>query len=313
MQGKVDEQQSNDIKAEFGYYPVEVNVETDDFSLLTLPGLAEKTNLINNHRNVINGWIYPGNQEVYNLNGGISTMPFSQRVFGLPKTHSLKLKNTSSLETLNFAVWCLSFFKGIRLTTTDAGFLDATPIKPSKLTDFILVKCSEKEVIELALKYMSSETKTKHAPINIAAIVHALFLSQNPQYLSFEKFQYLYMALDSCFALTWAEKNKCTEKTLNHSRRLKWICKTYGIPRPSWVTGKKNITNIRNENFHEAMFHGQPLGFTTINNYQYGDDILQQMQALICRLLVAILGVNAPDYITSNVNSREYHSLTLKI
>ncbi len=76
---------------------------------------------------------------------------------------------------------------------------------------------------------------------------------------------------------------------------------------------QKNITNIRNENFHEAMFHGQPLGFTTINNYQYGDDILQQMQALICRLLVAILGVNAPDYITSNVNSREYHSLTLKI
>lgn len=41
MQGKVDEQQSNDIEAEFGYYPVEVNVETDDFSLLTLPGLAE--------------------------------------------------------------------------------------------------------------------------------------------------------------------------------------------------------------------------------------------------------------------------------
>ena len=77
MQGKVDEQQSNDIEAEFGYYPVEVNVETDDFSLLTLPGLAEKTNLINNHRNVINGWIYPGNQEVYNLNGGISTMPTS--------------------------------------------------------------------------------------------------------------------------------------------------------------------------------------------------------------------------------------------
>lgn len=112
MQGKVDEQQSNDIEAEFGYYPVEVNVETDDFSLLTLPGLAEKTNLINNHRNVINGWIYQENQEVYNLNGGISTMPFSQRVFGLPKTHSLKLKNTSSLETLNFAVWCLSFSKG---------------------------------------------------------------------------------------------------------------------------------------------------------------------------------------------------------
>ena len=88
MQGKVDEQQSNDIEAEFGYYPVEVNVETDDFSLLTLPGLAEKTNLINNHRNVINGWIYPGNQEVYNLNGAYPQCLLANEYLAYPKhTH----------------------------------------------------------------------------------------------------------------------------------------------------------------------------------------------------------------------------------
>ncbi|HBJ6775083.1 TPA: hypothetical protein LC362_000430 [Salmonella enterica subsp. enterica serovar Colindale] len=311
MQNEVDEYQSNEIMSEFGYYPVEVNIETEQFSLLTLPGLIEKVERVNNDKNVVKGWIYPGNQEVDDFNGGISTMPYSQRVFGLPKTHILKLKSISSPETLKFVVWCLSFFRGMRLTTTNAGFLDATPIKPAKLTDFILVGCSEKEVIELALNYITSKQKDAHSPKRIAAVVHALFLSQNPQYLSFEKFQYLYMALDGCFALAWAEKNKCAEKTLNHSRRLKWLCETYGIPRPSWVTGKKNITTIRNDNFHEAIFYDQPLGFSSVNSGQYGDDILREMQALVCRLLAALLSVNDCTYIKSKVDSVEYHSLKL--
>ncbi|ELT2406425.1 hypothetical protein R7548_003132 [Salmonella enterica] len=312
MQGEVDEQQPNEIMSEFGYYPVEVNIETEQFSLLTLPGLIEKVERVNNHKNVVKGWIYPGNKEVYNLNGGITTMPYSHRVFGMPKTHTLKLKNTSSLETFNFVVWCLSFFKGIRLTTTEAGFLDATTIKPTKLTDFILVGCSEKEVIELALNYINGKQKDAHSPKRIAAVVHALFLSQNPQYLSFEKFQYLYMALDGCFALSWAEHDKAPDKKPpNHYKRLKWMCKIYGLSIPTWVSGKKNISGIRNDNFHEAIFLGQPLGFSSVNNSQYGNDILLQMQALVCRLLVAILSVNDCSYLKSSVNSRDYDSLKI--
>lgn len=312
MQGEVDEHHSNEIMSEFGYYPVEVNIETEQFSLLTLPGLIEKVERVNRDKNVIKGWIYPGNQEVYNLNGGISTMPYSHRVFRMPKTHTLKLKNTSSLETLNFAVWCLSFFKGIRLTTVEAGFLDATPIMPNKLTDFIVVGCSEKEVIELALSYITSKQRDEHSPKKIAAVVHALFLSQNPQYLSFEKFQYLYMALDGCFALSWAQHNNDPHKNPpNHSRRIRWMCKIYGLSTPSWISRKKNISVTRNDNFHEAIFFGQPLGFSSINNSKYGNDILLQMQALVCRLLSAILSVNDCSYIKSSVNSRERHSLKL--
>ncbi|HGE9803985.1 TPA: hypothetical protein ACGBMW_001978 [Salmonella enterica subsp. enterica serovar Panama] len=56
MQGEVDEQQPNEIISEFGYYPVEVNIETEQFSLRTLPGLIEKVERINNDKNVVNGW-----------------------------------------------------------------------------------------------------------------------------------------------------------------------------------------------------------------------------------------------------------------
>lgn len=312
MQGEVEENQSNEIMSEFGYYPVEVNIETEHFSLLTLPNLIEKKERVNSNKNVVKGWIYPGPQEVHNFNGDISTMPFSHRVFGMPKTHALKLKNTSSLETLNFVVWCLSFFKGMRLTTADGGFLDATPIKPNQLTDFILVGCAEKEVIELALNYTATKQKNEHSHKRIAAVVHALFLSQNPQYLSFEKFQYLYMALDGCFALAWAERDTSVKMSKPpHKERLRWMCENYGLKIPLWVTDGYNISAIRNENFHEAIFYGQPLGFSSINNGQYGNDILLQMQALVCRLLAAILSVSDCSYLTSMVDSGEYHSLKL--
>lgn len=67
---------------------------------------------------------------------------------------------------------------------------------------------------------------------------------------------------------------------------------------------QKNISGIRNDNFHEAIFFGQPLGFSSINNSQYGNDILLQMQALVCRLLAAILSVKDCSYLKSSVNTR---------
>lgn len=84
-----------------------------------------------------------------------------------------------------------------------------------------------------------------------------------------------------------------------------------GYQFPHGCQVKKNISGIRNDNFHEAIFFGQPLGFSSINNSQYGNDILLQMQALVCRLLAAILSVNDCSYLKSSVNSRDYHSLKI--
>lgn len=53
MQGEVDEQQPNEIISEFGYYPVEVNIETEQFSLRTLPGLIENVERINNDKSLL--------------------------------------------------------------------------------------------------------------------------------------------------------------------------------------------------------------------------------------------------------------------
>ena len=76
----------------------------------------------------------------------------------------------------------------MRLTTTEAGFLDATPIQPGKLVDFILSRSTLADVIEFALDYLESERGDARAPKRVTAVIHALFLAQYPQNLSFERF-----------------------------------------------------------------------------------------------------------------------------
>lgn len=316
MNQKKQVSQRNDFIAEFGYYPKPIEIETGAFSVKTLPNHKETVDSITSSPNVVNGWIYPGRQQVHIMGSGVRSMPFNSRVFGMPKTHILHLHNNSNKDDLEFVVWCLSFFKGIRLTLTEAGFLDAATIHSEKLTDFILSSSNEKEVIELALRYLASETGNPLAPKRVAAVIHALFLAQNPQSLAFEQFQYLYMALDGCFALIWAAVNKTPEKRPpNHYKRIKWMCKMSGMPIPSWATGKTCISAIRNDNFHEAIFHGQPLGFASFDHTQTDvnqENIPLQMQELVCRLLAVILGVEDCSYITSSIYSRQYYPLKLK-
>ena len=71
--------------------------------------------------------------------GRITDRTYAARIFGLPKTHSITHAAPDSVDHVEFHVWGLSFFTGMRLTTTEAGFVDATPIKPGKLVDFVLL------------------------------------------------------------------------------------------------------------------------------------------------------------------------------
>mgnify|MGYP003590517370 FL=1 len=288
---------TNGISTEFGYYPKSYNVDTERFSVKTLESLKHSVTEVENSPNVYNCWFYEGK------------IP-PERIFNLPKTHVLTLKNSKNNDDLPFVVWCLSFFSGMRLTTTECGFLDATPIQPEKLVDFILIGCRLEDVINLALDYLGSEKDDPLAPKRVAAAIHCLFLAQYPKNLQFEKFHYLYMALDTCYKLV-ESKFKPKQKP-NHTQRVEWTCTTLGIPIPSWAETKSDISKIRNNAIHEALFGGEPLGFslhggTNLNNL----NIILEMQNLICRLLVAILGKPKIDYVQTPVNTRQRQGLKL--
>lgn len=285
------------IYAEFGYYPKSYNVDTERFSVETLKSFEHSVAKVENSPNVYNCWIYEGK------------IP-PERIFNLPKTHVLTLKNSKNNDDLYFVVWCLSFFTGMRLTTTECGVLDATPIQPEKLVDFILIGCTLEDVINLALEYLESEKDDPLASKRVAAAIHCLFLAQYPKNLQFEKFHYLYMALDTCYKLV-ESKSKPKQKP-NHTQRVEWTCNKLNIPVPSWAKTKSDISEIRNNAIHEGLFGKEPLGFSLHEKTNLSNcNLILEMQNLICRLLVAILGKPEIDYVQTPVNTYQTEALEL--
>jgi hypothetical protein len=71
-------------------------------------------------------WIYstPAAGAPPRRRGSDFTLP--ARVFGLPKRHIIEHAAADSDDHLTFHLWAFSFFTGMRLIATEAGFVDAT-------------------------------------------------------------------------------------------------------------------------------------------------------------------------------------------
>lgn len=306
------------VSAEFGYYPEGIEIENERFSINTLPNLEKSIAFVSGHPNTHKDWIYAELQRTENiLSREITTLPYSSRIFKLPKTHVLTLHKSGNIEDIDFVVWCLSFFTGMRLTITKAGFLDATPIKKGKLVDFVLSQCSIEDAIELALDFLESERDNFRATKRVTAVINSLFLAQYPQSLSFERFQYLYMGLDTCFKLVDTKANPNANRSHSHAARVKWMCQQFGISVPEWaipLDKGSQISKVRNDTMHESLFFDEPLGFA-IYSYNQTDgkhsNILLEMQNLICRLIICIFGRPNIDYVKSSINDRQIKGLTL--
>lgn len=298
----------------FGYLPLPWSIDTERVSIQPLPAHQDIVASLTQSPNINRDWFYPGARLVEDIaSGKVNSLPYPSRVFSLPETHVITLHEGGNTDDLDFVVWCLSFFVGMRLTTTQAGFLDATPVKEWQLVDFVLSRRSLGDALHMSLDYMIAERADPRATKRVAAVIHALFLAQRPQNLCFERFTYLYMALDACFSLLLAKEPKRPQ--VKHGDRIPWMCGKFKMPVPAWAaSGKNAFSCVRNDTFHEALFFGQPLGFAVYGGNQPGgdpDNITLQMQALICRLLVGILGEPGASYVGSPVDTRQKHELEL--
>lgn len=305
---------------DFGFYPVSWALQGDRFFVEGLDDFDYSVDSIKKDSNVVEGWVYPGPKKRMDVfNDSVLDLPYSCRVFGLPKTHKIKLGGNFLCEDAEFVVWCVSFFVGMRLTTTEAGFLDATPIEPGKLVDFVLSKRGLEESIDLSIDFLSRNYQKSRVRSRVAAVVHALFLAQNPQNLSFERFQYLYMALDACFALVRDTEVGVKGGSPSHAKRIKWMCDVYDIEAPYWASPsdsrEDHVSLVRNDAFHEAIFFGRPLGFSLYggeNEDAFRENIPLQMQGLVSRLLVAILGSPSSEYVKTSLDTRQKYELDIK-
>ena len=301
------------MRKEFGFYPEPMRIDAWPIRIRTLPNHGETIRSVLAEDEVENGWRYAPPQQVRSFpRNEVRSLPYSSRIFPLPKTHSIEHTNCTRAEQLEFHLWSLSFFQGIRLTTTDAGFLDATPVKKGKLVDFVLTNTPLERVFEIAEDFwqriLAHEAEN---PRRFTAAIHALFLSQYPHALIFERFIYLYTALDASFRVTKSLHG--VREHIPHKERIEWMCNRLGIPTPVWArsagTAKYLVAAIRNAALHEALFLDEPFGFSSD---RATSKLVHEMKALACRVLVALVGGCNTSYLESNLNDRQRCGLTLR-
>lgn len=281
------------ISSDFGFYPNHLSLTTGDVLIAPRADFDEITSDYKNWEGVEKEWIYA---------------PAHSRVFGLPKTHTITHARADDIEHLRFHVWALSFFLGMRLTTTDAGFVDATPIAPHKLVDFTLLDRGLPKAVSLAETFWIDN---QHDPVRakrFVAAVHALFYAQYPRHLQFEQFLYLYAALDACYAL--AASIKCLTRSIPHSRRIAWLCDVFSLETPNWALDAPGagteVAVLRNATVHEAMFMDEPLGFA-VHGIGSNVNLPLEMECLLARTLFAIIGGDGSTYVRSAVNTRQQY------
>ena len=302
------------VKKEFGFYPEPLRIDAGPVSVRTVANLESIVESALASDEVEDGWIYAPLQQTRDfMSGEVRTRPYSARVFGLSKTHVIEHVAATDEDHLDFHIWVLSFFLGTRLTATEAGFLDGTPIKRGGLVDFVPCGNSIERAVELAEDFWRKNIGEPCNAQRFAAAVHALFLGQYRQALEFEKFIHLYAALDACFALTKAVTGLKGPRT--HAQRIKWTCGQLGVETPGWAKSPGRhatvVSGLRNNALHEALFVDEPLGFA-VHGGGTRENLPIEMTALVCRLLVALIGGTDVRYLKSPVNTRQRQGLLLK-
>jgi len=303
------------ISLDFGYCPNRLDFTVGDVTISTLANIDESVKDVNECDQIERDWIYAPEAESKDfLSGVVRMLPYSDRVFGLPKTHRIDHASASDIEQVRFLVWVLGFIQGMRLADTEAGFLDATPIKPGKLHDIVWLGKSDQTALGLADSFWLRHMGRPRISKAIVGIIHSLFLSQTPTHLCFEEFIYLYTALDGCHYVHGLITGQ-DPRSGRHSERIANLCAAFNCLVPTWADSRTGtIAKHRNETLHEGLFFDEPLGFRAFGGTSPSGshrNILLEMRGLVCRFLCAMLGFNDPDYITSRVDLRQQTGLRL--
>lgn len=300
---------------DFGYYPHPLDLEIETITISTLPDLDKLVEEVGDSNWVDDGWVYAPNKRYTDILKGPGEKPYSSRIFGLPTTHRILHEDARSLDHLRFIMWMLGFFLGMRLSDTEAGYLDATPIKRGVLNDFHPSTSSLKQLIKATDRFWLDHENDLRTTKAMIGIVHSLFLAQCKLALSYERFIYSYTALEGCHYV-WTKINDLNPRTGGHSSRIENLCTQLGIPTPKWAKSKSNqIASTRNETLHEGLFFDEPLGFRIYGGESpaeaYPGCVLPEMEKLICRILIALLGFSESGYVHSKVDDRQVHSLDI--
>ena len=301
---------------DFGFYPRRFDKTSGLITVATLPDLDDKIKAVSESEYVEGKWIYSPPSRVRDMfSERVKTMPYSARVFPLPKTHRLSHTNSQGPAHLHFLVFCLGFFAGMRMSDMEAGFLDATPIAPGEAHDVVWLADSLFAALEYVDRFLTTHVSNLRVETAMRGAIHSYFISQTPSLLDFEKFIYLYTALEGCHYVRSVVQGQ-DPRAIPHSKRIAGLCEAFSMSIPSWADPTNPlVTNRRHATLHEGLFFDEPLGFQLFGgrNRDIQDGmILLQMAALTSRLIIALLGMGTCDYVRSPVDTRQKHGVRLE-
>jgi hypothetical protein len=294
---------------DFGFYPGPFDRTLDGITIRTLQGLDEKVRSVLEDGGIEKDWCYAPSQQRRWLGGKVETLPHPSRIFGLPKTHALDHAFAQGDDHLRFLVQCLGFLAGMRLTETEMGFLDATPIKPGITNDIVWFGDSQMKALVHVDQFWHANAHNLRISAAMRGIIHNYFLAATPTNLDFERFIYLYVALEGCHYVRCLVLDQNPRKG-THGERIANLCAGYGMPLPSWADpNSPGVATFRHETLHEGLFFDEPFGFqiyggNTPRLPQY-DNVPLEMSNLVSRLVLALLGMETSDYVTSPVTTRQ--------
>jgi hypothetical protein len=297
---------------DFGYYPFETEIRATDVTISPLLEFEQATSNDALAELFEGGWCYAPPRGTWNpFNGERRLLPYRARVFGLPKTHRMHHARSDDVEHLRFVMHCLGFFEGMRFDDSGAGFLDATPVERGKLNDFALIGNDLARAIDFSDAFWMRHRETPVVAKTLLGVFQSMALSCRPQAMVFEEFLYAYTALEGCCAI--ARAIGVLGDAVGHAIRLRSLCEALSIPVPVWLTSEVavNAVKVRNLAVHEGLFLGEPYGFAIFHmmdvpeaERHMTEALPSAMQNLVCRILVALLGLPVEDYRRSSTYER---------
>lgn len=233
------------------------------------------------------------------------TNGFHDRIFRLPHTHTINIKNKDSDEHEIFHVNCLSFFTGNLLSHHQDGWhLDAVLIKSgnrssSHLSPFFIPYQKYEECAKLAENFWNKCKSIDKFNIRFENMVRWFFLSQIPQIHEYEKFK----QFGDTFHIFWRllndiSKLECstdffTEERVSTSCLFEGIRDYYELEFPKdWIS---KVSYLYEHLEYEPMARG------TIREYGFLEldfQILHDMKRLFAFLLFAMI-IGRDDVIKS--------------
>jgi hypothetical protein len=286
-----------------GFLPRSLDIAAGNFSIATIADWKQLRAEMEANGHVADGWLYKPRKHS-------SPEPIGR--FELPETHEIvSVQYGDDTALMQFVVIVLGFLFGLRLLPEGWGHLHGVAIESGKCNGFIVPNREIIPCLELAAQFYTTNKQTRNVKRLQAAI--SLIHWSKGQEQHFDTFNYLYMAIDACWAA-------CSELHASHIRQMHSkgpvphslrpaiMQQILGLQLPTIFDPYATVTaaSIRNDLIHEGLVGDMPLGLSIMEPHC---DI--EMREFADKIILALMGVKA-GYLATPGGDRQRHMLDLK-